>query len=152
MLIEVNLMQKLPEQIQFRNEHGEMVDVGIHYEWRPVFCDKCKKISHLTIECRNLKSKKQWIPKASTVVHENEAQGSDKTKTIEAEVDQEGFQRALKPIRVRVSPIQVTHTTNGINVLDTENQEKGECSLQGQQRLVIGDEDKEGGDSLMSNG
>lgn len=103
-LIEVNLKQKLPDQVQFRNEHGEMIDVGIHYEWRPVFCDKCKNIGHLTTECRNLRSKKQWVPKTTIVVNANEAQCSDKAKPVDTEVGQEGFQRALKPIRVRVSP------------------------------------------------
>ena len=67
-------------------------------------------------------------------------------------MDQEGFQHALKPIRVRVSPVQITLTANGFTALDAQNYDKGESSQQGQQVMETGAEGMEGGNCLLSNG
>lgn len=100
-LIEINLKQKLPDHIQFMNEHEEMIYVGIHYEWRPEYCDNYKMVGHMTTECRNIRTKQKWVPKVTAPVITEKC--SEKSTHDNAEVDQDGFQRALKPIRVRVS-------------------------------------------------
>ena len=48
-----------------------------------------------------------------------------KPTVTDPEVDQEGFQRALKPIRVRSSPVVPTQTVNSYEVL-TEQDKTGE--------------------------
>ncbi|XP_056697705.1 uncharacterized protein [Spinacia oleracea] len=48
----------------------------------------------------------------------------------EVEVDQEGFQRALRPIRVRVSSVEPTQTANPFQLLNDEQQEQVSPQLQ----------------------
>ena len=62
-LVEVKVDQVFPDQITFINEKGVEVVMGIHYEWKPVVCSRCRKIGHLTEECRVDRTKKVWKPK-----------------------------------------------------------------------------------------
>ena len=47
-LIEIKLAQTLVEQLQFEDEFGEVVNIGVRYEWRPVICAHCRGVGHET--------------------------------------------------------------------------------------------------------
>lgn len=150
-LVEYNMKQKLPDQLQLLNEHGEMNDVGIHYEWKLEYCDNCRMVGHVSTDCRKLKTKKKWVANLIDLVIIEKPSVMPVQKA--AEVDQEGFQRALKPIKVRVSQVQPTQTANGFNVLNgVEDHETGELQQLGRHLVENGSELLEGEDSLTPNG
>lgn len=67
-LVEMNIKEEFPEQLTFRNEHGEVVHYPVEYEWKPQFCDKCKRRGHDTEKCKKeVQIKKYqrriWVPK-----------------------------------------------------------------------------------------
>jgi hypothetical protein len=66
-LVDMPITQKLPDQVSFMNEHSELVQVPITYEWRPTVCDNCKLVGHSTIECRKGKTKRIWVQKKQQV-------------------------------------------------------------------------------------
>lgn len=37
-------------------------EVDIHYEWKPVTCEKCKKMGHSIEKCR-VQMQKKWVPR-----------------------------------------------------------------------------------------
>ena len=121
-MVEVPMNQKLPESVSFVNEHGMITQVELRYEWRPTLCEKCQLIGHTESECRQNKAKKVWVQKQVQPVHQVRSQ--------EVEVDQEGFQRALRPIRVRVSSVEPTQTANPFQLLNDEQQEQASPQLQ----------------------
>ncbi|KAL2896887.1 Phenylalanine--tRNA ligase alpha subunit [Bienertia sinuspersici] len=50
-MIEVKMDQMFPEQVKFKNEKNEIINVGIKYEWKPETCKKCKKLGHNEEQC-----------------------------------------------------------------------------------------------------
>ncbi|XP_056691674.1 uncharacterized protein [Spinacia oleracea] len=94
------------------NEHGELVQVPITYEWRPTVCDNCKLVGHSTIECRKGKTKRIWVQKKQQV--------QNHTEVVAPEVDQEGFQRTLRPIRVRPTNLVPTPVVNSFQMLNDD--------------------------------
>ncbi|XP_056685823.1 uncharacterized protein [Spinacia oleracea] len=106
-MVDVPLSKELPHCISFRDENGLMVKVALYYEWRPTLCSKCKMTGHLHEECRQGKSKRVWVQKAKQV--QPDATLHTVTSLV---VDPEGFQRSLRPIRVRTSP-RMLHLEGG---------------------------------------
>lgn len=91
------------------NEHNVLTEVDIKYEWKPTICGVCKMVGHQDTECRK-GTKRVWVQK-------QQVQPMIHTPVV----DQDGFQRALKPIRVRSSiavPTQVTNTFQLLNADD----------------------------------
>lgn len=43
MLVEVNITQELPQEITIKDNEGNKLKQIIEYEWKPLFCRKCKK-------------------------------------------------------------------------------------------------------------
>lgn len=69
-LIVVRMMQDLPDEVCFINEKGEVVDVKVEYQWKPILCDACKKLGHEIEKCRTKREAakdkgrvQQWKPK-----------------------------------------------------------------------------------------
>ncbi|XP_048498172.1 uncharacterized protein LOC125496687 [Beta vulgaris subsp. vulgaris] len=62
-MVEVQMMQELPDVIAFCNEHGTEVKQTIEYEWRPTVCRKCYGIGHKEEDCRRGEGRKVWVPK-----------------------------------------------------------------------------------------
>ncbi|XP_074298347.1 uncharacterized protein LOC141629207 [Silene latifolia] len=58
-LIEVEVGQKFPERIFFKDEKGSEVCVPIDYDWKPDLCTLCKGIGHTDDMC---KKKKESMP------------------------------------------------------------------------------------------
>ncbi|XP_060974138.1 uncharacterized protein LOC133039294 [Cannabis sativa] len=74
--------------IDFENEHGFSVQVGVKYEWKPVSCSHCSGLGHTTEKCRkNTKGKQEWVVKEDKRL---------KQKTI----DEGGFMDVTKGYKV----------------------------------------------------
>ena len=83
-LIEVCLSHKLEEQLSFEDEYGQMVWIGVRYEWKPILCTHCKGIGHESEKCKNkAPTKVEWVIK----------QKEEKKKP---ETDEEGFTKVSK--------------------------------------------------------
>ncbi|XP_048490019.1 uncharacterized protein LOC125491981 [Beta vulgaris subsp. vulgaris] len=123
--MEVQLSQQFPECVHFINEHGVRTQVDIHYEWKPIECHVCHRLGHETINCKKAK-KQQWIQKAvqkpEEAVENRHIEVPEKANIQKAqpEVDPEGFQKALKPIRMRVGQHKPTITSNVFGTLEGE--------------------------------
>ena len=57
-LVEIKIDQDLPEVIFFINEHGDKINVPVHYEWSPIRCGNCQNFGHEDKICKMKKSKK----------------------------------------------------------------------------------------------
>lgn len=64
-LIEVKLNQKLPELIRFINEKGVLIEQPVHFEWKPLHCEKCKGYGHAMDQCVRKTGKRVWRAKAA---------------------------------------------------------------------------------------
>ncbi|XP_048492984.1 uncharacterized protein LOC104907175 [Beta vulgaris subsp. vulgaris] len=100
-LVEVFLSEKLIDQAVFVNEYGDKIEVEVKYEWKPVTCEVCHCVGHETENCR-AKKKQVWRAKAP-IQEDNRPEDEGVTKSVPKgiEVDSAGFQRALRPIKVK---------------------------------------------------
>ncbi|XP_056688191.1 uncharacterized protein [Spinacia oleracea] len=89
--------------------------VPVTYEWRPTVCTNCKQVGHLTIDCRHAKPKKIWVQKKQQPMIPQPA-----VIVPEPDVDQEGFQRTLRPIRVRPTSLAPVSVANHFQSLDED--------------------------------
>ncbi|KAM6551594.1 hypothetical protein CsatB_001402 [Cannabis sativa] len=63
-MVEVFMNQDFPSLLDFEDEFGSNVHVGVKYEWKPVICKHCSGMGHLTDECNKKQSAKQeWVVK-----------------------------------------------------------------------------------------
>ncbi|CAO2827273.1 unnamed protein product [Amaranthus hypochondriacus] len=51
-LVETNVHGEFPDDIYFINEIEELVNQKVLYDWKPIFCGKCKKMGHTEGKCR----------------------------------------------------------------------------------------------------
>ncbi|XP_074271290.1 uncharacterized protein LOC141595221 [Silene latifolia] len=51
-MVELEVDQKLPAKIAFKDEKGFVIEVAIEYEWRPVKCKYCMGMGHEMEQCR----------------------------------------------------------------------------------------------------
>ncbi|XP_048498200.1 uncharacterized protein LOC104901151 [Beta vulgaris subsp. vulgaris] len=91
---------------------------------KPDKCSNCQGIGHDTQDCRVQKIRKMWVPKTKVFKITTEARVIEKAK--EVEVDQEGFQKALKPIMVRMAATEPTTITNPFQALHMEARKQNE--------------------------
>ncbi|XP_058752249.1 uncharacterized protein LOC131625409 [Vicia villosa] len=63
-LVEVDITQKLLEEIVIKDKEGNVVIQKVEYEWRPNLCEKCQAVGH---NCEFKIKKKQWQPKNKTI-------------------------------------------------------------------------------------
>ncbi|XP_056697428.1 uncharacterized protein [Spinacia oleracea] len=114
-LVDMPISKSLPDQISFMNEHNELIQVPVTYEWRPTVCTNCKQVGHLTSDCRHAKPKKIWVQKKQQPMIPQPA-----VIVPEPDVDQEGFQRTLRPIRVRPTSLAPVSVANHFQSLDED--------------------------------
>ncbi|XP_062113274.1 uncharacterized protein LOC133824413 [Humulus lupulus] len=50
-LVEVELSDNPPRIIHYMNEHGQLVEQGVEYEWLPVKCKNCEGYGHIMSDC-----------------------------------------------------------------------------------------------------
>ncbi|KAL2929363.1 LINE-1 retrotransposable element ORF2 protein [Bienertia sinuspersici] len=101
-MIEVKIDQEFPEEVRFKNERNEIVNVNISYEWKPETCKKCKKLGHDENQCyirvNTVKVKKIWQQKGLT--QQDAGTGcNEETRTrrdVEVQQYKEGGQPPLK--------------------------------------------------------
>lgn len=124
-LVEVHMNEKFPDKIAFVNEHECNVRVLVVYEWKHVLCENGKGLGHETLECRIKKVKKVWQqkivqPPRQEEIKQKEVHTGEQTSNVKSPeaVDSDGFQKALKPIRVRVSQRKDTTVINTFHVLN----------------------------------
>ncbi|XP_074315477.1 uncharacterized protein LOC141651676 [Silene latifolia] len=72
-MVELTIDQVLKEKVRFLDEGGQVVDVRVEYEWKPMSCSICKGLGHGSQHCRKAKPKpkpgqpkmkpqKEWWP------------------------------------------------------------------------------------------
>ncbi|XP_074278112.1 uncharacterized protein LOC141601713 [Silene latifolia] len=66
LLVEVQIGQDFPTEIEFLDELGKFQKIRVAYDWLPLTCEKCKGMGHSTDQCRKeggQKPTKTWRPK-----------------------------------------------------------------------------------------
>ncbi|XP_058748829.1 uncharacterized protein LOC131621809 [Vicia villosa] len=61
-LVEVDITKELIKEIAIKDCEGRKLMQPVEYEWKPLYCDRCKSIGH---RCKDV-VKKQWIPKGKS--------------------------------------------------------------------------------------
>ncbi|KAL9227748.1 hypothetical protein vseg_003399 [Gypsophila vaccaria] len=51
-MVEVEVDKHFPDQVVFKDELGQVMTIGIEYEWKPITCTKCLKMGHTSELCR----------------------------------------------------------------------------------------------------
>ncbi|XP_074301196.1 uncharacterized protein LOC141632554 [Silene latifolia] len=77
LLVEVEIVQQFPHEINFLDEHGKSQIVKVVYDWIPVSCTTCKGMGHVSKDCwkgtgkMNVKQKVKSVTKVpdKSVVH-----------------------------------------------------------------------------------
>ncbi|XP_062100889.1 uncharacterized protein LOC133806817 [Humulus lupulus] len=65
-----------PKNIQYINEHGQIMEQGVEYEWLPIKCKTCAGYGHSMADCRKAQNT-QWIVKESTTKTETQGMSSE---------------------------------------------------------------------------
>ncbi|XP_062109524.1 uncharacterized protein LOC133820993 [Humulus lupulus] len=52
MMVEMYIIDNSPRTIQFLNEHGQLLEQGVEYEWLSVKCKTCAGFGHSMADCR----------------------------------------------------------------------------------------------------
>ncbi|CAO2835046.1 unnamed protein product [Amaranthus hypochondriacus] len=48
----MNVYGEYPDEVYFINEHEELTSQRVLYDWKPIFCEKCKELGHTEGKCR----------------------------------------------------------------------------------------------------
>ncbi|XP_074290277.1 uncharacterized protein LOC141617008 [Silene latifolia] len=69
-MVDVPFGLRIPENVKFLDEDGQVVSIPVEFEWKPILCKQCGGIGHETATCRKPKpkgkpviDKQQWRPK-----------------------------------------------------------------------------------------
>ncbi|XP_010675362.1 uncharacterized protein LOC104891376 [Beta vulgaris subsp. vulgaris] len=124
-MVEVSTRQEFPAKPQFINERNKMMKVPIHYEWKPIQCESCKKMGH---DARNYTKpivRKDWRQKVQVV----QVEGGQQNKVVETPQAKE-FQLVRKPIRRSLASNEAASTHNTFEVLEVVEDENDRVSLE----------------------
>ncbi|CAJ2641905.1 unnamed protein product [Trifolium pratense] len=112
-LVEMDITQKLPQDITIKDSEGNKLKQVVEYEWKPLFCDKCQKMGHICEKDPPKKLHKQWAPKplpiqvvkALVTNEQQEASEEDVWTTVQCsgKVKGKGIQAGSSPITVTCS-------------------------------------------------
>ncbi|XP_062076261.1 uncharacterized protein LOC133780897 [Humulus lupulus] len=61
-MVEMDITDNPPRKIQYLNEHGQLIEQGVEYEWLPEKCKTCASFGHSMVDCRK-EQKVQGIKK-----------------------------------------------------------------------------------------
>ncbi|KAL9225038.1 hypothetical protein vseg_001010 [Gypsophila vaccaria] len=89
-MVELKMNQNMPDKVSFKDENGELVQVEVEYEWKPVTCNNCKGLGHLTDQCRkNIppKAQKQTVKRVWRPVSKIGMEGKKFNEAKTAEVN-----------------------------------------------------------------
>ncbi|XP_021847985.2 uncharacterized protein [Spinacia oleracea] len=136
-LVEENIGQLCPKQIQFVNEKGHVIDQPVEYDWLPVLCSHCRGFGHESTHCsKTMKppQKKVWVPKpvqqekvakAPLHTHDDEitmAQG-ECTHGVGAA---DGFVQATSFSRQQCQQLKPVNTRNSFQILNMDDYDEVE--------------------------
>ncbi|KAL9230875.1 hypothetical protein vseg_006168 [Gypsophila vaccaria] len=85
-MVELVVDHKCPEKVSFKDEMGEVIQVGVDYKWKPITCANCRAMGHQQEHYRKgepqklqLKAKKVWRPMVKPVeeIHKPEGPGKE---------------------------------------------------------------------------
>lgn len=88
-MVEVQMKQQFSYVIIFCNEHRNLVEQKIEFEWKRIVCKKCTGVEHHEEECRKGAGKKMWIPKQKMVVDQDGFQQVGNNKTMQQTLENE---------------------------------------------------------------
>ncbi|XP_062101006.1 uncharacterized protein LOC133806930 [Humulus lupulus] len=87
-LVEMEIMDSLPKSIQFINEHGQIMEQGVEYEWLLIKCKTCAGFGHSMVECRKEK-KVHWVRKVTEAqTEEDQGPGVQQVGQMKEDGDQ----------------------------------------------------------------
>ncbi|XP_062103549.1 uncharacterized protein LOC133814628 [Humulus lupulus] len=81
-LVEMEISDNPPRNFQFINEHGQVVEQSVEYEWLPTKCKSCSGFRHSMAECRK-DLKAVWVekvPPPPPPTEENQLERTDKSE------------------------------------------------------------------------
>ncbi|XP_058775452.1 uncharacterized protein LOC131649713 [Vicia villosa] len=86
-IVEVDVTKDFVKEIAIRDCEGRKIKQMVEYEWRPKFCDKCKKLGH---QCKEpvRKVERKWKPKPLipvSVTPEEHTTATPSTKNVTVE-------------------------------------------------------------------
>uniref|UniRef100_A0A803PS30 CCHC-type domain-containing protein n=1 Tax=Cannabis sativa TaxID=3483 RepID=A0A803PS30_CANSA len=58
-LVEMDITDTPPRSVQYVDEHGQLVEQSIDYEWLLVKCKNCMGYGHIMADCRKGEAKKK---------------------------------------------------------------------------------------------
>ncbi|XP_062075417.1 uncharacterized protein LOC133779474 [Humulus lupulus] len=82
-LVEMEVTDNPPTSIQYINEHGQIMEQGVEYEWLPIKCKNCTGFGHSMTDCRKTKNA-QWVMKETKLNKDEKAQSSAGFKAVES--------------------------------------------------------------------
>ncbi|KAL2923717.1 Nuclear protein MDM1 [Bienertia sinuspersici] len=133
-MIEVKMDQMFPEQVKFKNEKNEIINVGIKYEWKPETCKKCKKLGHNEEQCYVKDPKKKMAKEWKQKKVDPQAQENNKSMSME------GNQKESRQKEIERSNIETTNQEKLVN----SSTKAGNCAGKETQPHCPADEQKEG--------
>ncbi|XP_074314193.1 uncharacterized protein LOC141649400 [Silene latifolia] len=86
-MVELKVGQAFPSAVKFRDENGQIVQLKVEYEWKPILCEKCKGLGHEGKNCRRDQHRqvqaKPVVPRVKEPAPESAATaGTPKSPTI----------------------------------------------------------------------
>ncbi|XP_062113175.1 uncharacterized protein LOC133824313 [Humulus lupulus] len=91
-----------PKSIQFINEHGQIMEQEVKYEWLPIKCKTCAGFGHSMAECRKDK-KVQWARKETEHPSEEE-QGPGEHQA--GKIEESEIQASSEVNKDQVDPVE----------------------------------------------
>ncbi|XP_070008393.1 uncharacterized protein [Nicotiana sylvestris] len=163
-LVEVKLNHEYPTSIRFENEAGKIVEQKIHYEWKPVMCEKCRNYGHELNECPKFineehekNEKKQELEMQEKIVQQNAGEGTQQGQTqIEKEEQQiqnqqggyeqmergryykQGYRTGKYARRGMIIPEEPLKIRNAFKTLEKQQNSEEESTSQTVMKLNVG--------------
>ncbi|XP_062114154.1 uncharacterized protein LOC133825192 [Humulus lupulus] len=124
-LVEIEITDNPPRNIQFLNDHGQIMEQGVEYEWLPIKCKVCSGFGHSMVDCRK-ELKAHWVKKdivAKTEVKEMRDKDS---------AESEGEMPAIFPSATGTEGFQVKNS-EGIQLTASANVDKAKGANESKQ-------------------
>ena len=118
-MVEVSIGQAFPEKLHFINELNNMVEVIVHYEWKPLQCTAYKNMGHEASRCEKPIVRKEWRQKVQGQGAEGQVRNT--TRASQPVV----FQTVKNPVRRSLASNDVAPTHNTFVVLDEVEEDTG---------------------------
>ncbi|XP_058726331.1 uncharacterized protein LOC131597664 [Vicia villosa] len=116
-LVEVDITQKLLDEITITDNEGKKRKQTVEYEWRPKFCERCQKISH---QCDPNRRQKVWKPKPNLKADQGKQNTSSNSTPIQEAPRslEEADEGKWTVVQKRGKAIDVTDSSNGVHCLN----------------------------------